>query len=508
MANNVYCANIATGGATGSLDSIDGAGLTDGDVAFLIDASNTVTAVYTLNSTLGGAASPPMSVAPTSNAGDKRWELTSLDVNAKVTLYDGTNVALIQLISDVLELYTQKASGVFRVSVTSSGAAKHTALVATGSGSVDLYHNNSKKLETTATGATVTGALHETVPAFSRKNFIINGAFKVWQRGTSFASAANGQISADRFVYQKSGTMVHTLSLSSDAPTIVQAGRKFGGSLLIDCTTADAAIAAGDYTFLRYRLEGYDVLPLMGNTVTLSFWVRGTKTGIHCVGFRNSGADLSYVAEYTINSANTWEYKTITIQMPDGSAGTWDYTTGIGLQIAWVLACGSTYETAAGSWAAGNYFVTANQVNATDSTDNNFYLTGVQLELGSVATPFEFRPFGEELALCQRYFEKSYPLATVPGTAPNLEGCQLRLATRNSGLQESGFVFSVRKRTTPTVVLYGTTGGTINTITQGAADVAAAAAYIGETGVGLINNITGGSTAENVFWHWTADAEL
>ena len=122
---------------------------------------------------------------------------------------------------------------------------------------------------------------------------------------------------------------------------------------------------------------------------------------------------------YTINSANTWEKKTITFTL-DASSGTWDFTNGVGLQIRWTLAAGSNYQTATdGVWGTALY-ATANQVNGLDSSDNYFLLTGVQLEKGSAATPFEYRHFAEELALCQRYFEKSYEQSTTPGTATSV----------------------------------------------------------------------------------------
>ena len=184
---------------------------------------------------------------------------------------------------------------------------------------------------------------------------------------------------------------------------------------MADITTADTSIAAGDLTATGYRIEGYDYAQLAGGNATLSFWVKGTKTGIHCVAFQNSAGNRSYVAEYTINTTATWEKKTITVPLTE-TGGTWDYTNGIGLAIVWTLASGTTFQTTKDTWQTGNYVATSNQVNACDNVANDFRITQVQLEKGDTATPFEYRHFEEEIALCQRYYEKSYNIDVAPGT--------------------------------------------------------------------------------------------
>lgn len=147
--------------------------------------------------------------------------------------------------------------------------------------------------------------------------------------------------------------------------------------------------------------------------ITVSFWVMSPKTGTHCIALRNSGADRSYVAEYTVNAANTWEYKQLTI-VASPSAGTWNYTTGIGVELFFTLACGSTFQTTANVWQTGNFIGTSNQVNCMDSTSNVFRFTGVKLELGPTATPFAVVSFEEEYLRCQRYFQKSMNYGTAP----------------------------------------------------------------------------------------------
>jgi hypothetical protein len=238
-----------------------------------------------------------------------------------------------------------------------------------------------------------------------RKNAIINGDFNVWQRGTSFAAAVSGTYSADRWRWENPGAGAFTLSRSTDVPTFAQAGRLFNYSLLADCTTADAAVAATDRVHILQRIEGFNFLPLAQRAMTLTFWVKATKTGTYCVSFTNGGSDRSYVAEYTISASDTWEKKTVNVSASP-SAGTWDYTTGVGLDVDFILVAGTDFHTTAGAWQTGAFKSTANQVNGADSTANNFRITGVQLETGSIATEFEYRTFQDEEQLCRRYFQR------------------------------------------------------------------------------------------------------
>lgn len=235
----------------------------------------------------------------------------------------------------------------------------------------------------------------------SDPNAFLNGALQFWQRGTSFAAVANLTRVADGFKYAKVGAMVHTVSESTDVPTIAEIGVKLGSSMLIDCTTVDAAIDAGDVCVISRAIEGYNFLNLT-NGFTISFWVKGTKTGIHCIAFENSGGDRSYIAEYTINTTATWERKTVTVPATP-TAGTWSYTTSAGLWISWALAVGSTFQTTADAWQTGHFYGTSNQVNACDDTANDFRITGIKIEPGASATPFLLPDFQQEYERCQRY---------------------------------------------------------------------------------------------------------
>jgi hypothetical protein len=237
----------------------------------------------------------------------------------------------------------------------------------------------------------------------------------------------------DRWQWVQDGAMVCTVSQSTDVPN-----NTFQSSYKVDVTTIDSSIAAGDYAVINQSIEGYNVRDLIGTTFTLSFWVKSPKTGVHCITFRNSGIDRAFVKEYTIVAANTWEYKTLTVSGGLITAGTWNWTNGVGLNVTFVLAAGTTFHTTADAWQTGTLLATANQVNVMDNTANDFFITGVQLEPGAVATPFERRIFGQELALCQRYF------------------CVTRANTRgyNAGTSflETFVYWPQQMRATPTVV--------------------------------------------------------
>ena len=278
------------------------------------------------------------------------------------------------------------------------------------------------------------GALEQT------HNRIINGGMDIAQRGTSFAAIVGGAYSLDRWGWEQSGAMVCTVTQSTDVPNDT-----FQSSYKVDVTTVDSSIAAGDYAIIIQRVEGYNVRDLIGTTFTLSFWAKSPKTGTHCVEFKNSGADRTFVKEYTITAANTWEYKTLTVTGGLITSGTWNWTSGEGLEVGFALAAGTTNHTTADAWQTGNFLATANQVNVMDNTANEFFITGVQLEPGTVATPFERRMYGQELALCQRYYYQ-------PGNPNYFFGTGTRVYGGSASLDASygSSAFPVTMRAAPT----------------------------------------------------------
>jgi hypothetical protein len=237
------------------------------------------------------------------------------------------------------------------------------------------------------------------------KNRIINGKMDVAQRGTSFSFTVPGTSSAysvDRWrISYISSAQTAVTQDSSDTPP----SKEFRSALKLAVTVADTSIAANDQYIIEQRIEGYNVRDLIGVTFALSFWVKSSKTGTHCVSFRNSTTDQSYVTTYTVNAANTWEYKSVTVVNGLTTTGGWQWTNGVGLVVSFALAAGTDYHAVAGAWQSADKLATAAQVNLLDSNTNTFAITGVQLEAGTAATAFEHRAYGLELLLCQRYYE-------------------------------------------------------------------------------------------------------
>jgi hypothetical protein len=276
----------------------------------------------------------------------------------------------------------------------------------------------------------------------SNRNLIINGAMQVAQRGTQVTGETSGGYqTCDRFkpVITTLGTW--TISQSTDSPD------GFSYSLKLDCTTADASPASADVLIIKYQIEAQDLQHLKygtssAETMTLSFWVKSNKTGDASIDFRqtdNSGK--LYTVGYSISAANTWEQKVLTIT--GDTAGVINNDSETGLEIDWWLNSGSNFTGGAGpsnSWfASDNTRRNFDNFGLGGSTDDEFYITGVQLEVGSVATPFEHRSFGDELLRCQRYYFKTIGSFSF---------------VLSNGVYNS-FQFPVRMRVTPTVTLSG-----------------------------------------------------
>jgi hypothetical protein len=317
-------------------------------------------------------------------------------------------------------------------------------------------------------------------PAFT--NRIINGAMVIDQRNAGAAIASpSDNYTTDRFYSRQVGGGVASAQQSSTAP----AG--FKKSLLFTVTTVDSSLSAGDRYYLTQFIEGYNIADLgwgtaSASTVTLSFWVRSSLTGTFG-GALNNGGTRSYPFTYTINAANTFEQKTITIA--GDTSGTWGSTNDMGLQVFFTLGAGSSYIGTAGSWSSNNYLTATGATDVIATNGATFYITGVQLEKGSTATAFDYRPYGTELALCQRYYQKSGSGSGVFTTTTVISMI---------------FPLGVTMRATPTVLgvgAYSISDNVVADYVQSSANAALIAAN--ENGVLVsLGNFTGGSSSKPV----------
>lgn len=295
------------------------------------------------------------------------------------------------------------------------------------------------------------------------RNRIINGDMRINQRAT--AATTLNSFGADRWPLAISSTGAVTVTTSTATAPV-----GFTHSLYLDITTADTSIAATEFLGLNHAIEGFNVADLgfgtaNAKTITLSFWIRSTTTGTYCVSFVNGANNRSYVATYTVNVANTWEYKTITIT--GDTSGTWLTDNSTGLRVRFAFATGSNFQTTAGSWQTGDYTGTSAQTNLMALNTNEAYLTGVQLEAGPVATEFERRAYGTELALCQRYYCKTYSITATPGGVTNAGNISTMALA--SGIAAANFVFPVEMRSEPSVTLINAVTGATGTWRDGTA---------------------------------------
>jgi hypothetical protein len=344
------------------------------------------------------------------------------------------------------------------------------------------------------------------------KNRIINGAMQIDQRNAGASLTVNStaqKYPVDRFYCENGTDGVFTIQQSSSAP----AG--FTNSVVATVTTTDTSIGASQYAAISQQIEGYNVSDMNfgtanAKTFTLSFWVNCSVTGTFGGTFRNSADTRSYPFSYTISSANTWEQKSITVA--GDTSGTWVANNGIGLKVWFSFAAGTTLSGTANAWASATYLGTTGATNLLATNGATFYITGVQLEVGSSATGFEYRDYGRELMLCQRYYEKSYNVEVVPGTSVTANSWYHLGGTDASSNTGPILSFRVTKRTGPTMTVYQN-GGTVGTWNYSSAVASGTgtvntATFVGANG-GLAY-INAGATwvAAYSYGQWVASAEL
>ena len=344
------------------------------------------------------------------------------------------------------------------------------------------------KLEVTGdakiSGVTTAAAFIPSEGYSNKKNLLDNGEFIVDQRmgGSATAITPSGGVdyTCDRWHSSNHGGEAGRITfqtISGDVPN-----SNYRQSIKLDCTTAMGAPSGNNYMSFSQFTEAQDNRFLGHGTatakpVTLQFWIKSTKTGTACVGLARHDASREYIAEYTISSTNTWEKKTITFP-GDTSGSEMAMDNGRGFKLNFVLFAGSSRHATVNQWAAltsSYYSASSNQVNLIDSTSNNIFFTGIQLEVGEVATPFEYRNYGDELLRCQRYYWKTkadnnifFPglgMADVDGNTVILN-TQFPVTMRSAptALEQTGTAsdYKIRRSTTQTCSSVPTFGNATN----------------------------------------------
>jgi hypothetical protein len=361
-------------------------------------------------------------------------------------------------------------------------------------GTTGITFNDASTQNTAATG-------------FGFKNRIINGAMMIDQRNAG-ASVTITNTSANTYTLDRwfaYGSAASKFSVQQNAGSVIP---PTGFTNYLGVTSlAATSLGSTDQYVIGQAIEGFNVADLgwgtaNASTVTLSFWVRSSLTGTFGGVVTNDGYNRNYPFAYTISSANTWEQKTITIA--GDTTGTWLKTNSTGIRIIYGLGIGSSLSGTAGAWTSSSFTSVTGAVSLVGTNGATFYITGVQLEKGSTATSFDYRPYGTELALCQRYYEKSYLDAVAVPSNTEIGA----FAMRQTGVNAvATIIFTESKRADPTMVYYSTQ------------DSATSNAYDTNAGVNVsMSSLLGGQrsnsfvisgTAGNYLrFQWSSSAEL
>lgn len=386
------------------------------------------------------------------------------------------------------------------ISGDTSGAVTISAPAVAGTTTLTLPATSGTILQSGTTVTEAQGGTGTTVGYYGFKNRIINGAMVIDQRNAGASvNPTDGQYGIDRWILFTSQASKYTAQQNAGSVTPPE-----GFTNYLGITSSSAySTTSSDYFLVEQKLEGFNVADLNwgsanAKTVTLSFWVRSSLTGTFGGVLKNSSGNRSYPFTYTISVANTWEYKTVTIT--GDTTGTWGTTNGVGIRLQFGLGVGSSLSGSAGAWATASYSSATGATSVVGTNGATFYITGVQLEKGSTATSFDYRPYGTELALCQRYY-----LQSGGGAFTSIFGA--RGNTLSTTLAALSFALPVSMRASPTLSYTGTprldngqAGFNISALTGGITSVNLATGTLSATSSGLtlhqpvsIDANTGGS---------------
>ncbi len=339
-----------------------------------------------------------------------------------------------------------------------------------------------------------------------RKNMIINGQMFINQRnGTNSYSVPNATGGSyggpDRWAINEATDGSVSVLMDGDPRGSNGSGydvQEFSKAMLISCQGTDTGLASTQNLHFFQNIEGYNIVPLAWGTpsakpATLSFWVRCNLPGTYCVGLENSATDKCCIKEYTVNPGHKWQKVVLTF--PGCTSGTWESTHGCGIRVRFALSSGSQYDDGIdGEWVDTDELTTGNQVNFMTSTNNRYFITGVQLEVGENATDFEHRPYSEEISLCQRYYLHAYDSFAL-----------------SVDIQDASFPsvqFPVEMRTSPTTTVYAANNGTADRMSRYAGTQCTVSSVSTSTrGIDLIQH-NSESNGQSWGFRYTANAEL
>jgi len=420
-----------------------------------------------------------------------------------------TSIPLSQLDTDISTIYATVngiGNGTVALSnvvitggIVSNVSGISTSAVSNGTSNVSIATANGNVVVSTAGNTAITVDTSQNMTTVGtvamassfKRNRIINGNMLIDQRNAGASVTINtlsNTYTLDRWIAGGQATDgVFTVQQSTTAPS------GFLNSTAITVTTADSSIGAGQAYYFRQNIEGYNVSDLgygtaSAQTITLSFWVRSSVTGTFGGALNNSAFNRSYPFSFTISAANTFEYKTITIT--GDTSGTWLTNNGIGLAVTWSLGMGSTYEGTAGTWSGSLLLAPTGAVDLISTNGATFYITGVQLEVGTKATPYEMQIYSDQLAQCQRYL----PRWDASGTNQGI-GSGLCYSGTNAVIYLSA---PVTLRVPPTGIV---AAGTFALLNSGAAGLAATGGVSfnngSNAGLSVVGVVSSGLTAGN-----------
>jgi hypothetical protein len=362
------------------------------------------------------------------------------------------------------------------------------------------------------------------IPA-EQKNLTINGAYDFWQElgggvrtfNTATTIGSTQSYYSDMAAVAAAGSNVKNFSLqrSTDVPTASQSGYVPTYSALFTMITGISTLAATDYVYPHlYKMEGFEYQKVHNRVVTFGFWVKASVAGTYSFAMSNGVFTRSYVTTFPINSANTWEFKSITVTLDSvNSSFTFDSSSGLTYSIGTIA--GSSYQTSTlNTWQSG-YFIAAttgtNWIATNGATLRHTMVSMVEGSLGFGATGFQRagKSFQQELSMCQRYFEKSYSFSVVAGTST--DNGRFAVVQTSGNRPYLTIPFKVEKRVIPTIIIYNTATGAINTLrTETGLDVGVGidVVTLGTTALNLYQAAGANSNTAGAYGHYTADSRL